>query len=93
MKVTTLHPTISVGFEETLCIKLWRFRLGLESQAGESIAEMEAPVVLLLSDLCVFAGLSEEQHSIVLGEEGMDFVNETLTKRWTMKMNDSPVAA
>ena len=68
-------------FEEVLCNRLWQFRLALEGQAGESAAYIEAPVTLLLSDLCVFAGLSEEQHARVLGRDGVDHVNGVLASR------------
>jgi hypothetical protein len=66
---------------ETLCNKLWQFRLALEGQAEQSIRELEVQAALLLSDLCVFAGLSEEQHARVLGEEGVAYVNEILEER------------
>ena len=65
-------------FEEVLCDKLWQFRLALEGQARQPAASIEAPVTLLLSDLCVFAGLTEEQHARVLGQEGVDHVNGVL---------------
>jgi hypothetical protein len=67
--------------EELLCNKLWQFRLGLEAQAGQSIIELDAPVALVLSDLCVFLGLSEEQHARVLGQEGVAYTNEVLETR------------
>jgi hypothetical protein len=60
---------------------LWQFRLGLEGQSEQSIAGLEVPAALLLSDFCVFAGLSEEQHARALGQEGVDYVNEVLETR------------
>ena len=66
---------------EVLCNKLWQFRLALEGQAEQSISALDVPAALLLSDLCVFAGLSEEEHARVLGEEGVAYVNEVLETR------------
>ena len=73
--------------EETLCNKLWQFRLSFESQAEQSLAAMNVPFALLMSDVCVFAGLSEEQHDRVLGEEGVSYVNKVLATRWKLKTN------
>ena len=81
----TVLKTVKAGSaaesEELLCNKLWQFRLSLEYQAGQPITEIVAPVALILSDLCVFAGLSEEQHALVLGQESVDYVNEVLDSR------------
>jgi hypothetical protein len=81
MVVATLQQTTTVELAETLCNKLWHFRLAIEGQAGQSVTEMDVPIPLLLSDLCVFVGLSEEQHSRVLGEEGVAYVNDVLETR------------
>jgi hypothetical protein len=81
MAVTTLQQTSTVEFAEMLCNRLWQFRLGLEGQSEQSIAGLEVPAALLLSDFCVFAGLSEEQHARALGQEGVDYVNEVLETR------------
>ena len=79
---TTISQQRSVTEQsETLCNKLWHFRLALEGQAEQSITGLEVPAALLLSDLCVFAGLTEEQHARVLGEEGVAYVNEILEER------------
>ncbi len=93
MATVTLQDVSSTGVEEMLCNKLWQFRLGLEAQADQPVAALEVPVALLLSDLCVFAGLSEEQHARVLGEEGLAYVNEILAMRWTLKASGPPTAA
>ena len=81
----TVLKTVKAGSvaetEEILCNKLWQFRLSMEYQAGQPITEIVAPVALILSDLCVFAGLSEEQHAKVLGKAAVDFVNEVQQTR------------
>ena len=87
MTITSMYPIVEEGLEEALCSKLRQFRLGLEGQSGESVSAMEAPIALLLSDLCVFTGLNEEQHRRVLGDEGVAFVNDVLATRMRLKMN------
>jgi hypothetical protein len=81
MVVATSHQVFASELAETLCNRLWQFRLGLEGQAGESITVLDAPVALVLSDLCRFLHLSEEQHARVLGEEGVAYVDEVLETR------------
>ena len=81
MEVTVQQETAESELEEMLCSRLWRFRLDLEAQAGQPITQLHAPAALLLSDLCVFAGLSEEQHAKVLGQHGLAYVNGVLDTR------------
>ena len=83
MAVAIPHRDRVAEFEEVLTNRLWQFRLALEGQAGQSAASIESPVTLLLSDLCRFAGLSEEQHARVLGQEGVAHVNWVLEMRVT----------
>lgn len=83
MTAVTIRDLSAADFKERLCIRLWQFRLTLEGQAKQPATGIEAPVTLLLSDLCVFAGLSEEQHARVLGQEGVEHVEEVLETRVT----------
>ena len=87
MTIKTMQPFAEEGLEVVLCSRLRQFRVALEQQSGESVIEMEVPIALLLSDLCVFAGLSEEQHAAVLGDEGVAFVNDVLATRLRLKMS------
>lgn len=81
MAIATLQQVSTAELAETLCNRLWQFRLGLEGQAGQPVTTLDAPVALILSDLCRFLHLSEEQHRRVLGDEGVTYVNEFLNTR------------
>jgi hypothetical protein len=58
--------------------RLAQFRASLEEESGQPINAIETDAALLLSDLCRFLGLDEEQHNYVLGGSGVRHVNHVL---------------
>jgi hypothetical protein len=54
----------------SMTILLVDFRKTLEREGGRPIHTMELNGTALLSDLCVFLGLSDANRRIVLGEQG-----------------------
>jgi hypothetical protein len=61
--------------------KLAQFRSELEEGTGQSISTLQVDVALLLSDLCRFFNLDEDQHNHVLGESGTQHVMQVLETR------------
>lgn len=51
-----------------------QFRVKLEAEMNQPIGALETNAALLLSDLCYFLGLAEEQHAMVLGTAGLDHI-------------------
>ncbi len=61
--------------------QLARFRAELEEGTGQSIGDFQTNTALLLSDLCRFLGLDEQQHDHVLGASGVQHVLQVLETR------------
>jgi hypothetical protein len=55
-----------------------QFRVKLEAEMNQPIGALETNAALLLSDLCYFLGLAEEQHAAVLGAAGLDHIMHCL---------------
>jgi|GEM_PF-5837218 len=70
--------------------RLAQFRAELEEGAGQPICALKTDVALLLSDLCRFLGLDEEQHNFVLGEGGVRHVTQVLDTRILVQMGLTP---
>jgi hypothetical protein len=77
-----LEPTTSrwiKGIEyKSMTVLLADFRKTLERESGESINQLETNAALILSDLCTFLGLSDENRRKVLGVKGAYFVDTTM---------------
>ena len=69
------------AFSKYMTGKLVQFRASLEQEAEHSIGDLEINAALLLSDLCHFLGLDEQQHDRVLGEAGVTHVMQVLDTR------------
>jgi len=65
--------------------RLAQFRAELEEGAGQPICALKTDAALLLSDLCRFLGLDEEQHNFVLGEGGVRHVMQVLEMRVSVR--------
>ena len=77
-----LQPTIPrwvKGVEyKSMTVLLSDFRKTLERENGGSINRLESNAACLLSDLCIFLGLSDENRRKVLGSDGAGFVDTVL---------------
>ena len=77
-----LQPTISRyvrGIEyKSLTVLLSDFRKTLERESGGSISRLDTNTAEILSDLCIFLGLSDENRRKVLGHDGARFLDSTL---------------
>jgi hypothetical protein len=77
-----LQPTVSRyvrGVEyKSLTVLLSDFRKTLEHESGGSISQLDANAAEILSDLCCFLGLSDENRRKVLGNDGVRFIDSTL---------------
>lgn len=71
--------------------KLRRFRARLEQEAEQSVGDLEVNAALLLSDLCRFLGLDEQQHDYVLGGAGVRYVQEVVDAHASVRVNPLPV--
>lgn len=58
-----------------------QFRVKLEAEMNQPIGTLETNAALLLSDLCYFLGLAEEQHAAVLGTAGLDHIVHCLNAK------------
>lgn len=77
---------LEIAIAKYLTGKLTRFRADLERGTDQPIDALHFNAALLLSDLCRFLGLDEEQHNQVLGERGVQHVSEVLgTRVWARK--------
>ena len=73
--VAGMHHNAVVG-------RLRRFREGLErDMAPEAWTALDAPMVLLLADLCDALGLDESERAGVMGAEGVLALADTLESR------------
>ena len=80
--INMLQPTVSRyvrGIEyKSLTVLLSDFRKTLERESGGSISRLDTTAAEILSDLCVFLGLSDENRRKVLGHDGARFIDSTL---------------
>lgn len=77
-----LERWIAEQHHKTVIDRLRRFREGLErDMQPESWTELEAPMVLLLADVCDALGLSEGERATILGTEGVLALAENLETR------------
>ena len=75
----TLDRWIAAAHHKAVVARLRRFREKLESDmAPEPWTALEAPMVLLLSDVCNALGLSEKEKAGVMGAEGLLALTDTL---------------
>jgi hypothetical protein len=72
---------LDAAISKYLTGRLARFRAELEEGTEQSIGTLQINAALLLSDLCRFLGLDEQQHDYVLGEGGVQHVLEVLETR------------
>ena len=61
--------------------QLARFRAEVENRTHQSIGSIQTDAARLLSDLCRHFGLDEEQHAHVLGESGVQHVEDRYLRR------------
>jgi hypothetical protein len=77
-----LQPTISrfaKGVEyKSLTVLLSDFRKTLERESSGSIDQLQTSGAEVLSDLCIFLGLSDENRRKVLGKDGARFIDSIL---------------
>jgi hypothetical protein len=62
-------------FARYMTTRLTQFRAELEQQARQPLPSVHTDAARLLSDLCRFCGLDEQQHDRVLGENGVRHVH------------------
>ena len=62
-------------FARYMTTRLTQFRAELEQQARQPLPSVHTDAARLLSDLCRFCGLDEQQHDHVLGETGARHVH------------------
>lgn len=66
--------------------QLTQFRADLEEGTGQPISDLQINAALLLSDLCRFLSLDEQQHDHVLGTSGVQHVMQVLETRMLVRM-------
>jgi hypothetical protein len=93
-----LERRVVAVHHNAVVVRLRRFRERLErDMAPEPWTALEAPMVLLLSDICDALGLTEEEQTTVLGQEGVrtlaDELLEAHPKRQAKMLNDRQVKA
>ena len=67
---------------ESMTDLLTHFRQILERENSESIQELDnINAAMILSDLCVFLGLSDQNRRKVLGAQAATYIDQTLTAR------------
>jgi hypothetical protein len=71
--------------------QLEQFRLKLEAEMNQPIGILETNAALLLSDLCSFLGLAEEQHALVLGSAGLEHITRCLDAKVTVVLSSLPL--
>ena len=73
---------IAAAHHEAVVVRLRRFREQLErDMEPEPLAALEAPLVLILADLCDALGLDEAERAQVLGAEGVMALADMLETR------------
>ena len=82
---------LDTAISKYLTGRLAQFRVDLEKGTGQPIGVLQVNAALLLSDLCRFMGLDEEQHNHVLGKSGVQHVMRVLETRISVRMTTSPV--
>ena len=63
-----------------------QFRLKIEAEMSQPIGALETNAALLLSDLCYFLSLTEEQHAQVLGRDGLEHITHYLDAKVTIAL-------
>ncbi len=90
MRLVRAGPSLRERFErwiagahhEAVVVRLRRFRRQLERDAApETWTALEAPMVLLLADLCNALGLNEGERAGVLGQQGDRALADILESR------------
>ena len=77
-----LERWIAGGHRKSVIARLRRFREGLEREMGpESWLDLEAPLVVILADLCDALGLDEEERAGILGCDGVLALSHILETR------------
>ena len=77
-----LEQRIAGAHHRAVIARLRRFREGLECEMRpESWLDLEAPLVVILADLCDALGLAEEERAGVLGCDGVLALADTLETR------------
>ena len=76
---------LDAAISKYLSGKLAQFRSELEEGTRQPIGALQTDAALLLSDLCRFLGLDEEQHNHVLGESGVQHVMQVLETRIALR--------
>jgi hypothetical protein len=66
---------------QEMIARLQRLREEMEQDAGMGIADLETTFALALSDVCRALGLSDKEHSLILGPEATASVTATLNTR------------
>ena len=79
MSTNTDRPPTAIN--EYLTEALAQFRASLEEGTGQPIDALPTNPALLLSDLCRFLGLDEQQHDRVLGASGTRHLLQVLATR------------
>jgi hypothetical protein len=82
--LTIVEPTpLDQGVEYASRTSLLRdFRRQLEYYSGGSVHELaEVNTAELLSDLCIFLGLSDQNRRKILGARAATYLDQTLTTR------------
>jgi len=69
---------LDAAISKYLSGKLAQFCSELDEGTRQPIGALQTDAALLLSDLCRFLGLDEEQHNHVLGESGVQHVMQVL---------------
>ena len=83
-----LERWIAAAHHNAVVDRLQGFREGLEhDMETEPWTALEAPMVLLLSDVCDALGLTEDERARILGQEGMVALAESLEVRVRLVAN------
>jgi predicted HTH transcriptional regulator len=86
-----LERWIAEQHHKAVIDRLRRFREGLErDMQPESWTDLEASMVLLLSDVCDALGLTEDERASVLGQEGTRALDEDLEVRFQPVCQPTP---
>jgi len=67
--------------------RLGRLRMTLETDAGEEWTTIDAPIVLILNDVCDYLGLDDAEKEGVLGQSGILALSELLDSRFVLPDN------
>ena len=77
-----LERRVAEGHHKAVTARLRRFRCQLERDAApDPWTELEAPMVLVVSDLCAALGLNERERERVMGRKGKRALTDILESR------------